>query len=1214
MYLKSIEVYGFKSFANKIIFEFQDGITGIVGPNGSGKSNVADAVRWVLGEQSARQLRGTKMEDVIFSGTESRKPVGSAYVAITFDNKDKKLPVDYEEVTVARRVYRSGESEYILNGAHCRRRDIVELFMDTGIGKEGYSIIGQGQIEKILSGKPEDRRELFDEAAGIVKYKKNKEETQKALEAERQNLERVTDILKEMEKRLGPLSRQSETAREYLSLRDKLRSSEARYFLIWNGQLKEAMEDLQKKLSVVQDDLSAKNRLYEETRKEYEEIEFRIETLEKAIAADTEEIHENTLSAEKAEGQIQVLEEQIRTAKVNEEHKKSNEGRLISLIKVREEEKEKLLLEKEGLSAEEEDLKARQSEEEGVLHLIQERIRGLKQELCDHQGKMQGLLGEAAGKKVSLNRYEVLEEQLHFRTSQIAKKSLETAGQLERLHEDLKENQEEYDKLRLDLGKSRESLITLSKELAGNQTEGQEFTRRYNQANEQFQRDRSKLETLRNMAERYDGYGSSIKKVMEQKKQRPGIIGVVADIIKVKKEYETAIETALGGSIQNIVTDTEETAKEMIEFLKRNRYGRATFLPLSAMSGSYFKRQEALQETGVIGLASDLVEIQPKYISADGKDVSQSRENNLKNDQSGSRMGRYQNLVSHLLGRVLVLDNIDHAIRLARKYGYSFRIVTLEGESLNPGGAMTGGAFRNAGNLLGRQREMEDLKVRIESGQKTILKAKEELLKNQEERKKLREQENQEKEEQQKLLLLENQLSLEEVKLTEQIGDQERTIASLNREKQDIQIQLGEIEKNKKEIQEKQESIASVQDELEEKEKELTRSIETEQAEEAKAQEEMMQIHMALTALEQKEAFFRENRDRIDGEIEESKRELAKEQRGFFEMQEKQKELSGQIGKLQQEILFYREEKKKKEGEQKEKIDKKEEYLKKNKGFFEKREDLSREISGLDKEEYRLSGRLAKAEQEVEDLKQYMWENYEMTLSNASDYFKQEIDIGFQELKQGISDLKKQMNCLGPVNVHAIEEYKEESERYEFLTGQYTDIQTAEGKLLDIIKELDEAMKKQFAEKFRDINEMFHQVFTELFGGGTGALELMEEDNLLETGIRITAQPPGKKLQNMMQLSGGEKSLTAIALLFAIQNLKPSPFCLLDEIEAALDDSNVVRFASYLKKLTKDTQFIVITHRRGTMTAADMLYGITMQEKGVSTLISVDLIEKDLSK
>jgi chromosome segregation protein len=1184
MYLKSIEIYGFKSFANKIIFEFQDGMTGIVGPNGSGKSNVADAVRWVLGEQSARQLRGTKMEDVIFSGTENRKPVGSAYVAITFDNQDKKLPIDYEEVTVARRVYRSGESEYILNGTQCRRKDIVELFMDTGIGKEGYSIIGQGQIEKILSGRPEDRRELFDEAAGIVKYKKNKESTQKALEAERQNLERVTDILKELEKQLAPLKRQSEKAKEYLELRDELRSVEARYFLSRNRKMKEEMEDLTRKLSIVRQDLSAKQQQYEETRKEYEQIASRIESLEASIAEDTEEIHENTLAAEKAEGQIQVLEEQIRTAKVDEEHKRSNEKRLLSVIESREAEKEELLLEREGLSEKEQDLNDRKQKGEELLSAMQEKIRTLYQELSSHQEKVQDLLGESAGKKVSLNRYEVMEEQLHFRTSQVAKRSLEITGQIERLREDLQDNEEEYEKLRTDLKTSGELFARLSSEIENNRKEGQKLNQLYQHTNEQFQRDRSKLETLRNMAERYDGYGNSIRRVMEQKKRQPGLIGVVADIIKVKKEYETAIETALGGSIQNIVTDTEETAKGMIEFLKKNRYGRATFLPLSAMKPSFFKRQDALQEPGVIGLASDLCE------------------------------SPYPNLISQLLGRVLVLDHMDHAIPLARKYGYSFRIVTLEGESLNPGGAMTGGAFRNTSNLLGRQREMEELKKQMEQGQQTILKAREDLAKNQEERKKLEEQESQQREEYQNYKLLENQLSLEEVRLTEQIGEQERSLASLGREKQDIQIQLDEIEKNKEEIRQKQASLAGVQEQLEQEEKAIRQSIEEQQSEEAKAQEALMQIHMAQTALEQKEAFFQENKDRIDREIQQSKQELEKEQRGFFEMQNRQQDLLGQIEKLRQEIIFYKETRLQKEKDQQEKQQKKEMDLKTNRNFFEKREALSEEINGLDKEEYRLSGKAAKVEQEIEDLKQYMWENYEMTLSNAADYFKQEISIGFSELKQQISDLKKQRNALGPVNVHAIEEYREVSERYEFLTGQCTDIQTAEGKLLDIIKELDEAMKQQFEEKFREINLMFQEVFSELFGGGRGTLELMEEDNLLETGIRITAQPPGKKLQNMMQLSGGEKSLTAIALLFAIQNLKPSPFCLLDEIEAALDDSNVDRFASYLKKLTKDTQFIVITHRRGTMTAADMLYGITMQEKGVSTLISVDLIEKDLTE
>ena len=1186
MYLKSIEVYGFKSFANKIIFEFKDGMTGIVGPNGSGKSNVADAVRWVLGEQSAKQLRGAKMEDVIFSGTESRKPIGAAYVAITFDNKDKRLPVDYEEVTVARRVYRSGESEYILNGTQCRRRDIVELFMDTGIGKEGYSIIGQGQIEKILSGKPEDRRELFDEAAGIVKYKKNKEATEKALEQERQNLERVTDILRELEKQVGPLERQSKTAREYLSLREKLKSREARYFVLWNRQLKTALDELIRKIEIVKADLADKNSEYDKTRQEYERIEAQIEELEKTIADATEEIHGCVLAKEKAEGQIQVIEEQIHTAEVNEEHRKTNEERLLCTIREKEEEKSNLLLEQEGILLVEEEQKNLKADEEAALLLIQGRIREIREKLAEHQMRVQSLLGESAGKKVSLNRYEVMEEQLHFRTSQIMKKSVEAASQIDIFKEDLEICEE-------DEALNQENLARVKKVLSESGSRIEEYKRReaelshkFQTSNEKYQRERSRLETLRNMAERYDGYGISIRKVMEQKRQYPGIAGVVADLIHVKKEYETAIETALGGSIQNIVTDTEQTAKKMIEYLKAGKLGRATFLPLDAISGSSFKRQEALSEPGVIGLASQLVTVKAEY----------------------------KNLVSHLLGRILVMDHIDSALKLARKYGYSFRIVTLEGESLNPGGAMTGGAFKNTGNLLGRQREVEDLTKSVADLKETILSLKEELENVRDSREEEEALEQKAREEYQEYLLLENQLSMEKSKLEDQIGEQERTIASLNREKSDIQTQLDQIEKSKEEIRKKQEAIASVQDELNEEEETLNQQLEEEQEAEATAQEAMMSLTMKLTALEQKKVFFLENKERIESEIARSEKELAKEQRDSYEMKEEQQKLRNQIEQLRMEILHYEDTRKVREEEQAAQIKSKEEHLAKNKGFFAKREELSAEINRLDKEEYRLSGRLAKGEQEIEDLKQYMWESYEMTLSNAPDYYKEEEEISFSDLKQTISNLKKKINSLGPVNVHAIDEYKEVTERYEFLKGQCTDIQVAEGKLVAIIKELDEAMKKQFKEKFKEINEMFHKVFTELFGGGTGTLELMEEDNLLETGIRITAQPPGKKLQNMMQLSGGEKSLTAIALLFAIQNLKPSPFCLLDEIEAALDDSNVDRFAAYLKKLTKDTQFIVITHRRGTMTAADMLYGITMQEKGVSTLISVDLIEHEIEQ
>ena len=1186
MYLKNIEVYGFKSFAQKINFEFHNGITGIVGPNGSGKSNVGDAVRWVLGEQSAKQLRGGNMQDVIFSGTESRKPLSFASVAITLDNSDHKLPVDFNEVTVARRLYRSGESEYLINGSSCRLKDIQEMFYDTGIGKEGYSIIGQGQIDKILSGKPEDRRELFDEAAGIVKFKRRKNTTIKKLEEERQNLVRVTDILSELTKQLGPLEKQSETARIYLAKREELKILDVNLFLLEYEQSSQNLEELEHKLTNAQRELDEAQKAYDRTKTEYERLEQELEDLNSRLDTLKEEQQQNALEKQQFEGQMQVLEEQILAGKQSSEHFKARLAVLKEELLHRREEQERLTEEKAALHEKLREIRKTLKEEEEQLENIASNVEECTNAVEDGKNEIIEILNSRATTKGKAQRFDAMIEQLDIRKAEISQRILRLKSEEEVLANDRNRYQKAYDEITVSISEVNEECTRLNGEVQKLQVKLQEQSREMEAGQTAYHREASRLESLRNITERYDGYGNSIRRVMEQKAKEPGIRGVVADIIHVQKDYEVAIETALGGSIQNIVTDNEQTAKRMIGFLKQNRYGRATFLPLSNISGrGGFTQRDALKEAGVIGTADTLVQADAEY--------------------SG--------LVQYLLGRVLVVDNIDHAIAIGKKYRHSLRMVTVEGESLSPGGSMTGGAFRNNSNLLGRRREIEELEKNVALRKTELENTQKSILENREQRNKIRDTiaELQQKLRGQYIEQNTAKMNLEQLQKKEE--EIQKNYRQIDRDQDELRKQASEIRQDHK-------NIARELEDSQKDEKELETFIETKQkeldewkTEETAKQKKMEQIRLDSSTLEQQEHFLQENLSRLKSEIEAFEKESEELLTNLAQSGDEITRKEGGIQDLKKAI----EDCSKKDEQlhvQREKCEaEKEERTESHKAFFEKRDHLSEKTSLLDKECFRLRSQAEKVEEQRESRISYMWEEYEITPNNALSYKKEELD-DFQEIKKDVARIKDEIRRLGSVNVNAIEDYKELLERHTFLTTQYTDLVKAEETLENIIQELDEGMRKQFTEKFQDIQREFDKAFKELFGGGKGTLELAEGEDILEAGIRIISQPPGKKLQNMMQLSGGEKALTAIALLFAIQNLKPSPFCLLDEIEAALDDSNVGRFASYLQKLTKNTQFIIITHRRGTMNAADRLYGITMQEKGVSTLVSVDLVENQLTR
>lgn len=1185
MYLKSIEVHGFKSFANKLVFEFHNGITGIVGPNGSGKSNVADAVRWVLGEQSAKQLRGASMQDVIFSGTEMRKPQSYAYVALTISNEDHKLNLPYEEVQVARRVYRSGESEYLLNGVSCRLRDIQELFFDTGIGKEGYSIIGQGQIDKILSGKPEERRELFDEAAGIVKFKKRKTTAEKNLEVESQNLLRVKDILAELEKQVGPLQEQSQKAKEYLRLKEELKNYEVGLFRMDYESLRQETEEIEKNLSDTRHNLEEAKKEKEQSRSEYDAVEASIAEFDRSVEHKKEKVNKDKLLINNFESEVRIIKEKITSVTQGKEYYKERTDSLEASKQMAESElAEYSTNQKEAM----EQLSSLQSREKSIVDELTEIEKEiLEKEIALNEQNEAIMDSMNTSSRITLEQQKAksMLEQNSIRKAELNQKILANKSQFASAQADMEKEEELLQAAKKELDNeyvARKNLLSMAdqkrntiRDLQQKQQENQKF----------YHTMTSKMDTLKNMAERYDGYGQSIRKVMDKKKDYSGLIGVVADIIKVEDKYITAVETALGGNIQNIVTEDEHVARDMIEYLKKNRFGRATFLPLTTVTPKKDKpfTDEMLGEKGVLGNVASMVQ----------------------------REKRYDDVVNYLLGRYLLVDTIEHALAISKKYRYSLRIVTLEGELLNPGGSLSGGSFRNNSNLLGRRKELEQLEKDIAQMQEKIAECKKSMAEAQKEVEDYVVQANHKAEVLKELELKKNTASIkyeQAVSIKEQKEKEYLTIAHDGKE---IETQKALLEESLLHIDDDLKESRKREEQAKEQVQLLSGQLDIIHEKQMNDQEQLAEMRMNISSFEQKNNYVSENIHRLEENLAQIKKEyerLMQEQQHsdetVVEMEEaivgfkkKNKELEEEIQRLLQEI--------------EEESHKKEEMMASQKDIFEKRDTLMNHISELDKETFRLESRKQNIEDKLEEKVNHMWNEYELTYHSA---METEIDgsISYTRMKANVSETRGKIRGLGDVNVNAIEDYKSVSERYELLKTQHDDLIESEEALKKIIADLDEEMRKQFTEKFADIQKQFDKVFRELFGGGKGTIELVENEDVLEAGITINAQPPGKKLGNMMQLSGGEKALTAIALLFAIQNLKPSPFCLLDEIEAALDDSNVKRYAKYLHKLTKNTQFIVITHRKGTMEAADVLYGITMQEKGVSTLVSVKLIEEQL--
>ena len=1186
MYLKSIEIQGFKSFANKMVLQFHNGITGIVGPNGSGKSNIADAVRWVLGEQRIKQLRGESMQDVIFAGTETRKPLGFAYVAITMDNSDHQLPVEYDEVTVSRRLYRSGESEYMINGNICRLKDVSELFYDTGVGKEGYSIIGQGQIDKILSGRPEERRELFDEAAGIVKFKVRKETAEKKLENEKQNLLRVDDILTELEKQVGPLEKQAEKAKVYLNKREELKKYDVNVFLIESEKSREQLNDTEKNYKIADEQLKRTTEEYQNIKDAYDKIQDKIDAVDAGIEKDRQTLADNGITVSKLEGEINVLKEQINSAQGNESHLRERVNSITAEIDARSDQLQQAVDQKKKAADELEELMLQSTKAHEDLEKLQDEIAGINKQIEDHKNSIIDALNSRATIKSKIGRFDTMLEQISIRKAELNARVLRARSDEAEQAENIAKMQGEFESVSNEIGNIDAEIKDQEKELTGIREKLTQKDQELQKKQLEYHQERSKLEALSNLTERYEGYGGAVKAVMEQKDSEKGIIGVVADIIKVDKKYEIAIETALGGNIQNVVTDNEETAKHMIAYLKRNRAGRVTFLPLTGIQHPQeFKNTEALNENGVIGMAEELV-------STDSK---------------------YKSVAKAMLGRIVVVDTVDNAVNIARKYQYGIRMVTLEGELLIPGGAIAGGTFKNSSNLLGRRREIEELQKHVDGLKKECSGAEEEIENIKGRRNEMRLALENNKSELQNKLIEQNtaRMNVEQAKEKQNVAKE--GVGSLKSEQEDMTLKASDIQTQKAEIVNELNDSEEFERNVNGKVEELQKILEEKHKTESEAAAHVTEIELEVGKKRQGAEFEQQNLERIQGEVDRYKTDLDEVNSSIDSNGTDVVQKQESIKQLAATIAAAATDKTDTQKRLSDEIEERDSLTEQQKTSVDDRERLSSQMANLDKEVYRLGAQKEKLQSGMESQINYMWDEYEITLSDAASMRDEEMNE-LSSMKKNIVSLRDQIRRLGDVNVNAIKEFKEVSGRYTFLKNQHDDIVESEKTLDGIITELDAAMRSQFTEKFAQINNEFDKVFKELFGGGKGTLELSESEDILEAGIQINAQPPGKKLINMMQMSGGEKALTAISLLFAIQNLRPSPFCLLDEIEAALDENNVGRFAKSLHKLTKNTQYIVITHRRGTMENMDRLYGITMQEKGVSTLVSVNLVDKELDE
>ena len=1180
MYLKRLELQGFKSFADKTILELRPGITTVIGPNGSGKSNISDAIRWVLGEQSMKSLRGTKSLDIIFAGTQNRKSLGFAEASLVFDNSDGALPIEFTEVTVTRKIYRSGETGYYINKTPCRLKDVLELFMDTGIGKDGYSIIGQGKIDEILSNKSEDRRHIFEEAAGIVKYRSRKEEAEKKLEHTKLNLLRINDIISEIEGNLGPLQTQSEKAKKYLNLREELKNIEVGLFVYNIEKYKENLQQIVQDIDVMQSQCN-------DEEGKLERVKILKEELKSSIDEITEQIENMSNLGFESQKEIEQLNSNINVARTRITNNNENSVRFTDEIKEQNEKIQELKQELEQKEAKKDNLKQNKEKFEKELNEKQEELAKITEKLSAKELEIEGYkqtVEQNTDKKYELqseiNAQEINFQNYEKRQNQIKQEIQTTISELDNTRMNKEEISKGFYESENKKNKAQKSLEEVAKQKQEANQKIKLFESNINILSSDMRIKESRLKFLIETEKEKEGYIKSVKSLLKDceniKDLGKGMHGVLANIIEVPDELETAIEMCLGASLQNIVTDTEEDAKKLVEHLRKNNLGRASFLPIASVKGKKLEKIKG-NESGVIGIASDLVKFNKKY----------------------------EQIILNLLGRTVIVDNMNTAIKVAKQNGYTFRIVTKDGDLINPSGAITGGSVaKKTVNILGRGKEIEKLEKEIKNIKAKIQKLEEE------------------KEEYEQSIegILELSANLEkelqEIDIT--YATEKQKMISIDENIQKLQNRLNKLKEEQKNLETlKQESI-----EQKEKIQEETQKITNQNEELSKLISEFAELNkddqkyiddlnfditnlkISVSSFDESESSIQEIQERINQELNNAKASIENKNNQIEQIKVDNENLEKSI----QETLNKIEEIKQKVNNSSSEIEKmKQERAQKSEKLSKQEDEITSKfkiIEDLKSQLVKLDVKKTKVEEDINTIINKMWEEYELTPNNVEGYAKPE-NVALTQKR--VNNIRTEIRDLGSVNVDSIEEYKNLKDRYDFMSEQRLDLENTMSKLRKVITDMTQIMKEQFREKFKIINKNFGEVFAELFGGGKASLNLEDEENILECGIEITVQPPGKKLQNMMLLSGGEKAFTAIALLFAILKINPAPFCVLDEIEAALDDVNVFRYADYLKKFTEHTQFLVITHRKGTMEAADTVYGVTMEESGISKLLSMKL-------
>ncbi|MBY0120730.1 chromosome segregation protein SMC [Bacillus sp. S/N-304-OC-R1] len=1181
MFLKRLDVVGFKSFAERIMVDFVPGVTAVVGPNGSGKSNITDAIRWVLGEQSAKSLRGVKMEDIIFSGSDSRKSLNFAEVTLTLDNEDQSLPIDYNEVSVTRRVYRSGDSEFLINKQSCRLKDIVDLFMDSGLGREAFSIISQGRVEEILNSKAEERRTIFEEAAGVLKYKTRKKKAEGKLTETQDNLNRVNDIVYELESQVEPLKIQASIAKDYLEQKEELEKIEVALMVYEIEDLHSKWEQLSKDLEQHKANemkhsanLQSKEAKIEELRDHASALDESINDLQNVLLHASEEL-------EKLEGRKEVLKERKKNASQNKDQLQRSLGEYFEKELELKELKDKQYFIQQQLENEATDLQNELKQKQDQLKLFnentEEKIESLKSDYIE-------ILNKQAAAKNELQNIEQQLSQLDIRSSRLEQDN-------DNFIQNRKSIQEKKEKIEAALISAQQELdagVKLFREeqrrLESSKDNYQKQEKTLYQAYQYLQKAKSRQEMLEEMEDDYSGFFQGVKEVLKARGEKlQGIEGAVAELIQVPKEYETAIETALGGAMQHIIVETEQDGRNAIQYLKQNSFGRATFLPLNVIKGKSLTISQ-IQSIGhhpsFIGEAAKLIQFDLKY--------KESMEN--------------------LLGNVIIAKDLKGANEMAKILQYRVRLVTLDGDIVNPGGSMTGGALKQkTTSILSRKAELEELKVRI-----TDMESKTQGL-----------------ESQVKMLKADIQ------KLEERIDDHRKTGEELRLKEQTIKGDLREIEFEEKSLNERLSLYDLDKAQFsEDRERLIIRKSDLSLILEEYGSQ-ITSLDEKINLLTDQKNLQKTSKESLLTAINELKVSFAAKSEQYNYAKDKYEAINEELAEVNSKLMILQEDLEllssemtnSYSGEQqleeaaKRKLQDKTETINLISSRREERMKLQTALEDLELETKELKRlhkgmiealkdeevKLNRLDVELETRLTHLREEYLLSFEAAKEQYPLTMDIN--EARKKVKLIKLGIEELGTVNLGAIEEYDRVSERYEFLLEQKNDLQEAKDTLFQVIDEMDIEMKKRFQQTFEGIRFHFESVFQSLFGGGRADLKLTDPDDLLNTGVEIVAQPPGKKLQNLGLLSGGERALTAIALLFSILKVRPVPFCILDEVEAALDEANVFRFSQYLKRFSSETQFIVITHRKGTMEEADVLYGVTMQESGVSKLVSVRLEE-----